>query len=209
MKISVDDVNVSERLRQLDNTKVDDLVESIKQVGLLQAIVVDTDNNLLAGNHRLQAIKNLGYEKIECKKVNLTEQKNRLVEIDENLIHNDLSIIEKSEHIALKESILEELGIRATQKNNQSMSEGFFTSKELAEEMKISRRKYLWIKQIHRINATARLILKDSVIANNVDVLVMIERLDDGLQLEVAKRIKDGYSGKIRRLIKDIQNEIK
>ena len=90
-----------------------------------------------------------------------------------------MSIIEQSEHIALKESILEELGIRATQKNNQSLSEGFFTSKELAEEMKISRRKYLWIKQIHRINATARLILKDSVIADNVDVLVMIERLDD------------------------------
>ena len=76
--------------------------------------MVDTDNNLLAGNHRLQAIKNLGYKKIECKKVNLTEQKNRLVEIDENLIHNDLSIIEKSKHIALKESILEELGVRAT-----------------------------------------------------------------------------------------------
>ena len=32
MKISVDDIKVSERLRQLDNTKVDDLVDSIKQV---------------------------------------------------------------------------------------------------------------------------------------------------------------------------------
>ena len=106
MKISVDDIKVSERLRQLDNSKVAELVESIRLIGLLQPIVIDTDNNLLAGNHRLQAIKNLGYEKIECKQINLTEQKNKLVEIDENLIHNDLSVIEKSEHVVLKESIL-------------------------------------------------------------------------------------------------------
>ena len=43
MKISVDDIKVSERLRQLDNSKVDDLVESIREIGLLQAIVVDDD----------------------------------------------------------------------------------------------------------------------------------------------------------------------
>ena len=47
--------------------------------------------------------------------------------------------------------------------------------------------------------------LKDSAI----DVLLMIERLDDRLQLEVAHRIKNGYAGKIRHLIKEIQNEIK
>ena len=75
MKISVDNVNVSERLRQLNNSKVAELEESIKNIGLLQPIVVDTDFNLLSGNHRLQAIKNLGYKKIECKKINLPEQK--------------------------------------------------------------------------------------------------------------------------------------
>ena len=51
--------------------------------------------------------------------------------------------------------------------------------------------------------------LKDSAIADNLDVLLMIERLDDRLQLEVAHRIKNGYAGKIRHLIKEIQNEIK
>ena len=51
--------------------------------------------------------------------------------------------------------------------------------------------------------------LKDSAIADNLDVLLMIERSDDGLQLEVAHRIKNGYAGKIRHLIKEIQNEIK
>ena len=71
MKISVDDIKVSERLRKLDNSKVAELEDSIKNIGLLQPIVVDTDFNLLSGNHRLQAFKNIGYNKIECKKVNL------------------------------------------------------------------------------------------------------------------------------------------
>ena len=81
MKISVYDIKVSERLRQLNNSKVAELVESIKNIGLLQPIVVDSDNNLLAGNHRLEAFKNIGYDRIECKKVNLKELENQETEI--------------------------------------------------------------------------------------------------------------------------------
>ena len=212
MKVHISDVIVPERLRKLDYSKVDELAQSIKQIGLLQPIVIDTDNNLLAGNHRLEAIKNLGYKKIECKKINLPEQKSKLVEIDENLIHYELSIIEKSEHIALKESILQSLGIRATQKNNQYAYAQLgisSTTKELAAEIGIGRRQYQKIKQVYKINDDARLMLKSSAIDDNLDALLLIERLhDDELQLEIATRIQNGYSGKIRQLIKDIQNEI-
>ena len=48
--IKIDDISVSQRLREIDQEKVDDLVESIRLVGLLQPIVVDSENNLLAGN---------------------------------------------------------------------------------------------------------------------------------------------------------------
>ena len=81
MKISVYDIKVSERLRQLNNSKVAELVESIKNIGLLQPIVVDSDNNLLAGNHRLEAFKNIGYDRIECKRVNLKELENQETEL--------------------------------------------------------------------------------------------------------------------------------
>ena len=87
---------MSPRLRQIDQDKVDSLVESIRLVGLLHPIVVDTDNNLLAGNHRLEAHRILGRDTIECKVVNFSELENELVQIDENLINNDLSMIEKS-----------------------------------------------------------------------------------------------------------------
>ena len=93
-EIKLNDIKVSERLRKLDYSKVSDLEESILQIGLLSPIII-----LLAGMHRLEAHRLLGKTTIECKRVNLSELQNKLVQIDENLIHNELNIIEKSEHI--------------------------------------------------------------------------------------------------------------
>lgn len=208
--IKIDDIKVSQRLRDIDESKVRDLVESIKVIGLLQPIIIDSNNNLLAGNHRLHAVRNLGQKTIDCKVVNLTELKNDLVEIDENLIQADLSVIEKSEHIILRESILEDLGLRATQRNNQYANEDAFTSTQLAKQMHLSKRVYQQTKQIHKIDSTAKDILKETHISNNLDSLLMIERLQDrDLQIDIAKRFQDGYKGNIRKLIKNIQTEIK
>tara|TARA_B100000809_G_C15062040_1_gene502717 strand:- start:28 stop:1329 length:1302 start_codon:yes stop_codon:yes gene_type:complete len=211
VKINIDDISVSQRLRDIDESKVSDLIESIKVIGLLQPIIIDSNNNLLAGNHRLHAVRNLGHKTIDCKVVNLTELKNDLVEIDENLIQADLSVIEKSEHIILKESILEDLGKRVVRGDNRYVSKhdriDTFT---LANKMDISKRNYQRIKQIHKINSTAKDILKGTNISNNLDSLLLIERLQDSdLQIEIAKRVKDGYRGNIRKLIKNLQTEIK
>lgn len=208
--IKIDDIKVSQRLRDIDKSKVRDLVESIKVIGLLQPIIIDSNNNLLAGNHRLHAVRNLGKKTIDCKVVNLTELKNDLVEIDENLIQADLSVIEKSEHIILRESILEDLGLRATQRNNQYANEDAFTSTQLAKQMHLSKRVYQQTKQIHKIDSTAKGILKETHISNNLDSLLMIERLQDrDLQIDIAKRFQDGYRGNIRKLIKNLQTELK
>ena len=134
-EIELDQIKVSQRLREIDQNKVDNLVESIQLVGLLHPIVVDTDNNLLAGNHRLEAHRILGRDTIGCKVVNFSELENELVQIDENLINNDLSMIEKSEHIILRESILDDLGIRAAQGENQHGSVKSYTTSKLASEL--------------------------------------------------------------------------
>ena len=207
--IKIDDISVSQRLREIDQEKVDDLVESIQLVGLLHPIVIDSNNKLLAGNHRLEAYRILGRDTIECKKLNLSELENELVQIDENLILNQLSILEMSEHLIRREEILTKLGKRATVRDNQYAGDKSDTSttKELATELSLSERKYQRIKQIYKINYTARQILKDTEISNNLDVLLQIERLqDDSVQIEVAKRIESGYSSNIRELIENIRN---
>ena len=207
MKVNIDDIKVSERLRKLDNSKVAELVDSIKQIGLLQPIVVDTDNNLLSGLHRLEAFKSIGYENIDCKVVNLSEQKNRLVEIDENLCRLDLNYIERAEHLIHRDEILISLGQRAQVGDNQHTgSPRSQTTQSLAKDLGISRSKYYEIKSVYKIEAGVREILKKTDVANNLDALMLIQKQTAEIQSEVAKRITDGCN--LRELIGNIHNEI-
>ena len=210
-QIQVHSIKVGTRFRKLDDDKIDELAQSISVIGLLHPIVIDTKNNLLSGHHRLEAHKKLGREFIECKQVSLSELENELVQIDENLINNELTIIEKSEHLIKRESILEQLGLRSEIGENQYTSRGgvnLVTTKTLSDQLGIAERKYQRIKQIYKINHTARQILKDTDISNNLHALLQIERLqDDSVQIEVASRIESGHSGNIRELIENIRNE--
>jgi ParB family transcriptional regulator, chromosome partitioning protein len=72
--IRLDDITVPpDRMRQLRSEKVDEFAESIAARGQLQPIIVrprgDTDYLLLVGWHRLEAVRKLGHEAIECRVV--------------------------------------------------------------------------------------------------------------------------------------------
>jgi len=210
-QIQVHNIKVGTRFRKLDDDKVDELAKSISVIGLLHPIVIDTKNNLLSGHHRLEAHKKLGRESIECKLVSMSELENELVQIDENLILNQLSVLEISEHLIRREEILTKLGKRSTVRDNQyaGVNSDTSTTKSLADEIGISERKYQRIKQINKIHPEARELLKSTDISNNLDVLLQIERLqDDSVQIDVASRIERGHSSNIRELIENIQNGI-
>ena len=212
MKVNIDDIKVSERLRKLDDEKVDELAKSISVIGLLHPIVIDSENNLLSGHHRLEAHRKLDRESIECKQVSMSELEKELVQIDENLILNQLSVLEISEHLIRREEILTKLGKRSTVKDNQyaGVNSDTSTTKELASELGLLERKYQRIKQVHKIDPDAREILKETDVSNNLNGLLLIERLkDDQIQIEVAKRVTDDNSRHIKGLIKEIQKEIK
>ena len=48
------------------DSNVEDLINSIQEVGLLQKIVVTTDNLIVSGHRRLKALKILGWTEVEC-----------------------------------------------------------------------------------------------------------------------------------------------
>ena len=64
MKIS--DIKIGKRFRK-DMGDLTSLKNSIKELGLLQPIVIDENNNLIAGFRRLQACKELGKIDIDVK----------------------------------------------------------------------------------------------------------------------------------------------
>ena len=54
-------------MRQLNEEKVLELMQSYEEIGVINPISLDEDLFLMAGFHRLEAARNLGWETIEAK----------------------------------------------------------------------------------------------------------------------------------------------
>ena len=97
MKIS--DIKVNNRFRK-DIGSLEELKKSIQEIGLLQPIVIDENNNLIAGQRRLLACKELGMKDME---VNVIKIQNTLRgEYDENVIRKNFT---PSENVAIWEAM--------------------------------------------------------------------------------------------------------
>jgi ParB-like chromosome segregation protein Spo0J len=116
IEIDLDDIAIPpSRMRQLRPEKVDELTESIRMRGhLLHPIAVRprdvTGYILVAGWHRLEAVRKLGWPAIRATVLDgLDADAAQLVEIDENLIHVDLTVTERAMHMARRKELYEKL----------------------------------------------------------------------------------------------------
>jgi len=91
VKVRVSEIHVKDRIRQSAG-EISELAESIKKYGLLQPILIDVNNNLIAGYRRLLAVKSLGWEYIEVKVIDVKNPKERiLLEMEENKFREDFT----------------------------------------------------------------------------------------------------------------------
>jgi ParB-like chromosome segregation protein Spo0J len=96
------DIGVREGRRALQEDTLPELMASIRQSGLLNPITIDPQGWLIAGLHRLEALKRLGYKRIACRVV-LTggiAEVGRMAEISENLHRAELTQAERDKLIA-------------------------------------------------------------------------------------------------------------
>lgn len=92
----------------------EDLIESIKEIGLINPPTVNQNYELVAGGRRYAAIKALGWKNIPVviyqsatdERTNLQEE---LVHLDENLIRLDLAKVEAEDALAKRKRIYEHL----------------------------------------------------------------------------------------------------
>ena len=109
-KCFVDAVDVGDRLRSINPEKVAALAESIDAIGLQQPILVwspdDDTLDLVAGLHRLEAVKKLGWEEIDCIFVDMNDLDRQLWEIDENLCRADLTDLQRAQHTAKRADLV-------------------------------------------------------------------------------------------------------
>ena len=133
-KVRVDDILVGGRLRGLDERTVDKLAESMRLTGLIHPIVVrrypgvagdETQLVLVAGRHRLEAAKKLGWDRIDCSVIEGADGDDldrELCEIDENLMRAELTELECGEHHLRRREILESKGAVRTHGGDRNSS---------------------------------------------------------------------------------------
>jgi ParB family chromosome partitioning protein len=90
-------------------TDVTELEKSISTLGLIAPLVISTDNVILAGARRYQAMLNLGFTETPVMVVDNNALVKELVSIDENLVRKDLSKLEIESHLRRAKEIYQEL----------------------------------------------------------------------------------------------------
>lgn len=107
--IDIKKIKVSKTRRKSDEAKIKELADSIKSLGLIHPIVVDDENNLVAGLHRLSACESLGWDKIKATVYTKNSDLMKLLEIDENLMRNELNYVERGEVLVDRQEVYDKL----------------------------------------------------------------------------------------------------
>lgn len=234
MELKVSEIVVlDEEQRQLQPAKVEEIADSVKEIGLMHPITIDSTNRLIAGLHRLEAFKSLGNEKIP---VRVTEETNplklRLMHLDENLADGQLLPYEESVALKEKKEIYEKLYPETTisgrkkaeherkqlNKTDTKPESGFVketlqpsfsedTAKKTGKSKSVIKEN---LQIANRIKPETYEKIKDTEIAQKKTELLQLARLEEEEQNKVIEKIKDDGLKKYKSLaavIKETKKE--
>ena len=109
VSIKIDEIKIKPGRREVDENVLKDLAESMDEFGLFSPIIVDTNHTLVAGLHRIEAAKLLGWTEISAYVGDFNELQAELAEIDENFVRSPLSGMERNDMLLRRKQIYEEL----------------------------------------------------------------------------------------------------
>jgi len=196
MKIKISDIKINSGRRSTDQQNVEELARSIKAVGLMNPITIDQNHTLIAGLHRVEAAKLLGWAEIECTVSDAEGIQAELAEIDENIVRARLSRYELGEQLLRRKEIYETLhpetrqGMRngQTSKNeNLSLLGAKPFSQDTAEKLGVSKRTVEQLIQTARdLTPEAKKIIRDADSKITKGNALKISRLPPSQQEEAA-----------------------
>lgn len=103
MKVPISSIKVPSGRRPTGDLLA--LQESIAQIGLLHPITLREDGTLAAGQRRLLACQALGWRNISATVVNTGPAHAELAEIDENLMRQELTALERMESLKQRKAV--------------------------------------------------------------------------------------------------------
>lgn len=213
------------QIKILDNRRplrdVGRLQESIISLGILNPITLSTDNVLIAGLHRLEACKRLGWTTIPARVLTIDGLKAQLAEIDENLIRNELTVLERGEQLKRRKEIYEALHpeskkdvrgghAKAAKSANADSAQApaeTFTKDTSAKTGKSQRVIQEEIQIADKIAPEVKDALRDSETANSKTDLLELSRKPVEEQKKIADKIVSGKSSGVRDAIREVKRE--
>ena len=200
MRIKISNIKINPGRREAEPKAVEELARSIIAVGLMNPVTLDQNNTLVAGLHRLEAAKLLGWTEIECTTIGMDSVQAELAEIDENIVRTKLNRQELCEQLLRRKEIYETLhpetrhGMRngQTAKNaNLATLETKSFAEDTAEKTGMSKRAVSRLLQIaNNLTGDARRIVE----AHNMtqDTALKLSRLQHDEQVEAASMLAAG-----------------
>jgi len=217
-KVAISDIKIPTRKRGLSEDKVKELAESIKELGLLQPIIISEDKVLISGLHRIEACKLLGWSEIPCIVKSYNQLDKELAEIDENLVRAELSVLERAEALKRRKEIYEvkypetkkyssERMKKIRQKEKISICQKSF-SEDTAQKLGVSSRTIRHEVQIaEKIDSQVKEKIKDTELADNKEELLLLARLEPEKQRQVVDKIAKGEAQRVKDAIRKIKVE--
>lgn len=222
MKIKISDIKVNSGRRGAAPEPVAELAKSIAVVGLLNPITLTGDYTLVAGLHRLEAAKQLGWTEIECIVIGVSGLQAELAEIDENIVRTNLTRQELGEQFLRRKELYEMLhpetkagaaqaaGMNRAVGNNvnanlASTSKSFV--EDTAEKTGMSKRAISRLLQIaNNLTQDAKRIVQ----ANNMtqDTALKLSRLPHDQQAEAASMLAAGTVQSVEQYQQDRREKI-
>jgi ParB-like chromosome segregation protein Spo0J len=197
-------IEVGHLRRPVSETQVADLIDSVSRLGLLQPLVVTTAHKLVAGRHRLEAVRRLGWDVVPAVVVELSDLQARLATLDENLVRNDLSRLERFEHLVQRAELVAALGQRkrvGRPRKSDTVSGFPKTTNDIAAASGLSGRTLQRAaKIVAAIPEDVRAMLKDTPLADSTTELMRLSRLPANDQMAVAARVVAGERGAVNDL---------
>ena len=139
MRMKISEIKINPGRRDTQQRNVEELARSIAAVGLMNPITVTQDNTLIAGLHRLEAAKLLGWTEIECVVSEADGLQAELAEIDENFVRAGLSHRKLGDMLLRRKELYEALHpeTRQGQQNGQTAknaNSSFLETKSFAQD---------------------------------------------------------------------------
>lgn len=183
-----------DRLRKLRQEVVDELAASIRVHGLLHPILIRPRSRngigfmLVAGRHRLAAVKQLKHEAIRAEvREGMEADAAELAEIDENLIRADLSPAERAAHQARRKELYEK-------RHPETKVGGDRRSKRARSKSQVATLKQTFIEDVADKTGKHRATIAREV-ARGQKVVVLSEvagtSLDQGAELDALAKLPE------------------